>query len=138
MVSKDILIHKLFRGHLSTKHIVSPFFTLLHILHTHLAVKDLVRKILTHNVKLRLDTIDMLTHKWNSQYASSTPAPIYAEAKHTIERCFNPPLAAHIRSMMEAPISSVQPVKTGLWRPAPGMIGLIGTKCGDAIHHSYR
>ena len=104
----------------------------------HLDVKDLIRKILNHNIKKRLDTIDMLGHPWNAYYPTSVPAPIYAEAKHTIERCFNPSLATHIRSMINGPPFLMQPPKIGLRRPAPGMPDVKGTKFADAIQHPHR
>lgn len=74
-------------------------------------MKDLIKRILTNDISKRLDTLDMLSHEWNSRYTSITPAPIFAEAKHTIERCFNPPMAAHIWTAMDAAPASKKPAR---------------------------
>ena len=107
---------------------------------TYLVVKDLIRRILNPNIQRRLDTLDMLSHTWNSHYPASIPAPIYAEAKHTIERCFNPPLAAHIYSMLGSPLAQMQmqpPRLPPLQTPAV-MTGLATKRFADVIHYPYR
>ena len=72
-------------------------------------IKDLIEGILTHNVRERLDTYDMILHEWTATLPVRVPSPLSSKPKYSAE---NSLILVHHQTAETIPIVSCNPHMT--------------------------